>query len=57
MGENVRQMMSGPLSQDSAFSLLVTGDFTSREINNLIKQLKLQLEFVLEDEKPEHEMG
>lgn len=43
-------VMSGFVSKRTTFHLRVVGPFGSKEINNLIRQLQLHLQFQLEDE-------
>lgn len=46
-------VISGPASPSTTFALHVTGPVRAKEVNNIIRQLNLHLEFLEEAEKEE----
>jgi hypothetical protein len=46
----VQKISSGPLSRTARYDLYVSGAWGSRECENLIRMLRLQLEWLKEDE-------
>jgi hypothetical protein len=44
-----RTVMSGPLGRQTAFNLIVNGPWTETAAKNLIKQLELQVEWLVAD--------
>lgn len=48
MSTRERQMMSGPLSREAGFRLMVCGPIGVREISRLIEKLRFDLEILAE---------
>lgn len=44
-----RELLRGPLSKNAYFRLIVTGNFGSKEIDNLIKFCEVQRDILLDD--------
>ena len=51
-----RQLMSGPLSREAAFRLIVCGPIGVREISRLIEKLRLDREILAQDDELEREL-
>ena len=55
--QDLRCVLSGPLSANTGFSLTVIGPWGEREARNLVRLLELQVEWLAEDERADGERG